>query len=362
MCQSDGFRILVINPTPRSTRVALFAGRDELAVQMQAEADHTAAELSTFDFVWDQYLFRKERVTSLLDDRGVGLQALSAVVGVGGLLRPTPGGTYSVGHAMLEDLRRGALGEHVSNLGGALAYGLARTAGIPAFVVDPPTTDELAPVAAVTGLPQTPHHSVVHALSMRYAARRGAADLGLPYDQARLVVAHLGAGISVAAHVAGAMVDATNALEGGPFSPERAGRLPSGNLVRLCFSGRYTERELVRLLTRGGGLQAHLGTGEMAEAERRLQQGDTVAALVLEAMAHQVAKEIGAMAAAMGSRPDGAILTGPVAGSQPLVAWIAERVEWIAPLLVYPGDDEMRALAEGAFRVLAGKEEARVYA
>jgi butyrate kinase len=353
------YRILVINPTANTTQVAVFG--DE-ALEAQEEIQHPPEALAAFDRVWDQYLMRKDRVMNFLERHGYSLNHLSAVVGRGGLLKPIPGGTYRVNAAMLEDLRRGVQGEHASNLGGILAYGIARAAGVEAFVVDPVSTDEMEPVAKISGLPELQRTSLAHALNMRAMARKAATELGKRYEECNFVVAHLGMGISLAAHRQGRMIDATNANEGGPFSPERAGTLPVGDLIKLCFSGKLTERELIRKLTSQSGLSAHLGTKNIDEVERRIEQGDPVARLIYEAMAYQIAKEIGAMAVSLRGQVDAVILTGPLARSGLLTGWIRARCGWIGPVLVYPGGDEMRALALGALRVLRGQEEALTYA
>lgn len=352
-------RILVINPAATASYVSVF---DDQTVVAAAELVHRAEEIAAFDRVWDQYLMRKDRIASFLSEHAIPLTSLSAVAGRGGLLRPVPGGTYLVNATMLEDLRRGAQGEHASNLGGILAYGMARACNIPAYVVDPVATDELEPVARVTGLPELPRTSLSHALNMKAMGRRAAEELGAPYEKAQFVIAHLGMGISVAAHRHGRIADTNNANEGGPFSPERAGTLPVGELIRLCFSGRTTERELIRRLTSQGGLAAHLGTKDYLEVERRIEQGDPVALLVYQAMGYQVAKEIGAMAVILKGAVDAVVLTGPLAHSHLLVEWIRERIEWIGQVKVYPGGDEMHALAAGALRVLRGQEEASTYA
>ncbi|HWI64457.1 MAG TPA: butyrate kinase [Symbiobacteriaceae bacterium] len=352
-------RVLVINPAASVTHVAVYEGDSQIAA---ADLQHSPDELAHFDRVWDQYLMRKDRIAAFLEEHGIAVSSLSAVVGRGGLLKPIPGGTYVVNADMLEDLRHGVQGEHASNLGGILAYGIARSAGLPAYVVDPVSTDEMDPVAKVSGLPDLPRTALAHTLNMRAMGRKAAAELGKRYDQARLVVAHLGMGISVAAHRDGRIVDTNNANESGPFSPERAGGLPVGDLIKLCFSGKVTERELVRKLTTQGGLAAHLGTSDVAEVERRVSGGDPVARLIYEAMAYQVAKEIGAMAVPFAGEIDAVVLTGPLAESRWLVGWIQERIGWIGRIVVYPGGDEMHALAEGAFRVLRGEEEAKVYA
>lgn len=351
-------RILALNPAATSTKISLFD--DEEAV-LEDVIRHGQDELSAFDRVWDQYFYRKDRIEEILRQKGIEIKSLSAVAGRGGLLKPIPGGTYEVNSPMLEDLRRGIQGEHASNLGGLLAYGLARSAGIPAYIVDPVAVDEMEPVARYTGLPEIQRRSLIHALNLRAEARRAAAEMGKEYKDCSLVVVHLGAGISVTPHRRGRIIDSNNANEGGPFSPERAGTLPIGDLVRACFSGKYSERELIRKLTSEGGLYAHLGTKDIAEVERRVEQGDPVATLIYEAMGYQVAKEIGAMAAVLSGEVDAIVLTGPLAASERLVGWVKGRVDWMAPVMVYPGSDEMRALAAGALRVLRGEETVKVY-
>ncbi len=351
-------RILVINPTATATYVAVFDGEDEV---LAAELTHKPEELATFERIWDQYLMRRDRITRFLEDRSIALRSFRAVVGRGGLLRPVPGGTYEVNAIMLEDLRRGVQGEHAANLGGILAYGIAHAQGIPAYVVDPVSTDELGELARVTGVPDLERTSLAHALNMRWVGRKAARELNRPYESTNLIVAHMGMGISVAAHQRGRMIDTNNAHESGPFSPERAGTLPVGDLVRLCFSGKHTERELVRKLTTQGGLVAYLGTKDFLEVERRIEQGDPVARLVYEAMAYQIAKEIGAMAVILKGEVNGVVLTGPLAQSPLLLGWIRDRVSWIGPVLVYPGGEENRALAAGALRALRGEEEVLTY-
>lgn len=351
-------RILVLNPAATSTKISLFD--DEEAV-LEDVIRHGQDELSAFDRVWDQYFYRKDRIEEILRQKGIEIKSLSAVAGRGGLLKPIPGGTYEVNSPMLEDLRRGIQGEHASNLGGLLAYGLARSAGIPAYIVDPVAVDEMEPVARYTGLPEIQRRSLIHALNLRAEARRAAAEMGKEYEDCSLVVVHLGVGISVTPHRRGRIIDSNNANEGGPFSPERAGTLPIGDLVRACFSGKYSERELIRKLTSEGGLYAHLGTKDIPEVERRVEQGDPVATLVYEAMGYQVAKEIGAMAAVLSGEVDAIVLTGPLAASERLVGWVKGWVDWMAPVMVYPGSDEMRALAAGALRVLRGEETVKVY-
>ncbi len=350
--------VLVINPARSSTRVALFAD-DTCAFDDTLQ--HPLDEVAAFDTVWDQFPYRRHALEQALRARGVSLSALQAIAARGGLMRPVGSGVYQVDEEMLVDLRLGAQGEHASNLGGALAFSLAHEAGIPALVVDPVAVDELEPVARLSGVPELPRRSLFHALNLGARARRAAAEQGLSLGALNAVLVHLGRGISVAAMCRGRVVDVNNAYEEGPFTPERAGTVPVGDLVRLCFSGRHTERELVRRLTVEGGLAAYLGTPDHLEVERRVEQGDPLASLVYEAMAYQVAKEIGAMACALGRRPDVIVLTGDLAASSRLVTWIRDRIGYLAPILVYPGGDEMAALAAGALRVLRGEERPKLY-
>jgi butyrate kinase len=351
-------RILVINPAATATHVAVWVEHELLIYR---ELTHSPEELATFDRVWDQFLMRKDRIAAFLAAEEISQSSLSAVVGRGGLLKPIPGGTYRVNGLMLEDLRRGVQGEHASNLGGMLAYDIARACGVEAYIVDPVSTDEMDDIARVAGIPDLEQTSLGHALNGRWMGRRAAFEIGKPYDQCQLVVAHLGMGISVAAHREGRIVDTNNALEHGPFSPERAGTLPVGDLVKLCFSGRHTEREIIHTLTSEGGLYAHLGTKDLDEIERRINGSDPRAFLVLQAMAYQIAKEIGAMAVVLKGNVDAVVLTGPLATSDRLINWVTDRITWIGPIKRYPGGDEMNALATGALRVIQGKEEALTY-
>jgi butyrate kinase len=302
-------------------------------------------------------------VMSFLQKHELDVRSLHAVVGRGGILRPLSSGTYVVNERMLDELRNPLKDrDHVTNLGALIANEIARAAGIPAFVVDPVCVDEFEPLARISGLPEIERKSLAHVLSLKSAARRAADDLGRPYAALKLVVAHMGGGISVSAHLHGRMIDVNQALDGtGPFSPERVGGLPFGDVLRMAFSGQYTYEELFRRFTRQGGLLAHLGTNDAREVERRIAAGDPHARLIYEAMAYQIAKEIGLMSTVLKGKPDAIVLTGALAHSQMLLAWIRERVEWIAPLLVYPGADEMLAMAQGALRVLHGQEEAQEY-
>jgi butyrate kinase len=354
------WHLLVINPGSTSTKLAVF--EDEGPLHSETIA-HPHQQIAAFPRIPDQYAFRRDAVLAFLEKRAVQPSSLDAVVGRGGLLRSLDSGTYRVNERMLQELRSpNKERDHVTNLGALIANEIAQPLGIPAFIVDPVCVDELEPLARVSGWPEIERKSLSHVLSLKSAARRAARDLKRPYEELNLVVAHLGGGISVTAHRQGRMIDVNQALDGtGPFSPERVGGLPFGDVMRLCFSGKYTYDELFRRLTRQGGLLAHLGTNDAAEVEKRIAQGDEHARLIYEALAYQIAKEIGLMATVLKGRVDAIVLTGGLAHSSMLMGWIRERVEWIAPLLVYPGQDEMLAMAQGALRVLRGEEEAKEY-
>ncbi len=358
--RQEKYRILVINPGSTSTKVGVFEDQQPLYAET---IPHAHTEMARFPRIPDQYAFRRDAVMSFLQKHGVDVASLDAVVGRGGILRPLSSGTYVVNERMLDELRNPLKDrDHVTNLGALIANEIARAAGIPAFVVDPVCVDEFEPLARISGLPEIERKSLAHVLSLKSAARRAAEDLGRPYSALKLVVVHMGGGISVSAHLNGRMVDVNQALDGtGPFSPERVGGLPFGDVLRMAFSGQYTYEELFRRFTRQGGLLAHLGTNDALEVERRIAAGDPHARLIYEAMAYQIAKEVGLMSTVLKGRPDAIVLTGALAHSQMLLAWIRERVEWIAPLLVYPGADEMLAMAQGALRVLHREEEAREY-
>lgn len=354
------FRILAINPGSTSTKIAIF--EDTRAV-IEQTLRHSSEEIGQYRHIADQYEFRRQAVLDALAAAHVAVGDLDAVVGRGGLLRPIAGGTYEVNELMLKDLRIGVNGEHASNLGGLLAYDIAQVASAPAYIVDPVVVDELEPVARLSGLPQIERKSIFHALNQKAIARRAAAELGKQYDEVNLVVAHLGGGVSVGAHLRGKVVDVNNALDGeGSFSPERSGGLPAGDLARLCFSGKYTEAEIRKLLVGKGGLVAYLDTNDGREVVKRMEAGDSQAELVYKAMAYQIAKEIGSCAVVLKGRVDAVVITGGLAfDNQYLIPWIKERVAFIAPVRVYPGEDESLALAEGALRVLTGQEQAKSY-
>lgn len=348
-------KIFVINPGSTSTKIALFDNLQQLWSETQR---YDSSKLESFSTVMDQEQFRYDEIMKVLAEKGVAPSSFSAVVGRGGLLKPIQGGTYLVNSRMLEDVKSMAYGVHASNLGALLAIRFAAAAGdIPAFIVDPVVVDELADEARISGLPEIPRVSIFHALNQKAVARRAADELGKPLSKCRLVVAHMGGGVSVGAHLFGRVIDVNNALNGeGPMSPERSGSLPVGGLTSLCFSGKYSLAEVQKKINGQGGLVAHLGTNDLREVEKRIAAGDEKAALVFEALSLQIAKEIGACAAVLKGEVDAIVLTGGLAYSDKLCERIVARVGFIARVLRYPGEDEMLALAQGALRVLRSEE------
>lgn len=352
-------KILVINPGSTSTKIAIFEDEKEL---LSKTIRHSSDELKNFKSIISQYDFRVRIIEEELSKLNFKLEDFDAFVGRGGLLHPIESGTYRVNEAMLQDLLEARYGEHASNLGAIIAFNLAKKVNKPAYIVDPVVVDEMEPLARYSGLKGIERKSIWHALNQKAVARRAARDLGKTYQDVNLIVVHLGGGISVAAHKKGRTVDVNNALNGdGPFAPERAGGLPTISLVDLCLSGKYTYEEMKKLLAGKGGLVSHLGTNNALEVEKRIEDGDSYAKLVYEAMAYQVAKTIGEMATVLEGKVDAIVLTGGLARSDMLVNWIKERVSFISKVLVYPGEDEMTALLEGALRVLRGEEKEKTY-
>jgi butyrate kinase len=351
--------ILVINPGSTSTKVAVFRDKEPVFTETLR---HSTEELSKYKSIIDQFEFRTQAILNMLKEKGISLSEIDAIVGRGGLLKPIESGTYIVNEKMIEDLKKAERGEHASNLGGIIAYTLAKEHNIPAYIVDPVVVDELEDIARITGMPEIEKSSIFHALNQKAIARRLAADLNKKYEEVNLIIAHLGGGISIGAHKHGRVVDVNDALNGeGPFSPERAGGLPVLDLVKLCYSGKYTYQEMKKKLIGQGGVVAHLGTNDVREVYKKIKEGDKKAELVLEAMAYQTAKEIGAMAVVLKGHVDAIGITGGIAYNEDFVKRISERVKFIAPVYVYPGEDEMLALAQGAYRVLSGEEKAKMY-
>jgi len=353
------YRLLVINPGSTSTKIAVF---DNEKPVFEETIRHSNEELAPYANVIDQFEFRKNMILETLNAKGINITKLSAVIGRGGLLKPIESGTYVVNETMLKDLREAKRGQHASNLGGIIAYEIASQLHIPAYIVDPVVVDELDDIARISGMPELERISILHALNQKAVAKRAAKDMGRAYEDLNLIVAHLGGGISVGAHRKGRVVDVNNALDGeGPMSPERAGTLPVGGLIKLCYSGKYTIDEMKKKVVGKGGLVAHLGTNDGREVVRRIEAGDKHAELIYKAMAYQIGKEIGACAAVLEGKVDAICITGGLAYDKMLVGWIKEMVEFISQVLVYPGEDEMIALAEGGLRVLRKEEEPKEY-
>ena len=352
------YTILAINPGSTSTKIAVYTNE---TIKFEQVIRHNINDLKPFATIYDQYNYRLHLVEKALIDHKINVNDLSAVVGRGGPLKPLTSGTYAVNNHMIEDLKTKVQTEHASNLGGILAKGIADQVNIPAFIVDPVSVDELQPIARISGLPEVPRRSLFHALNLKAVAHRVAKNLYKDYNSLTLILIHLGGGISVGVQQNGKMIDVTNPNELGPFSPERAGAVPSYGLIEMCYSGKYTLEEIKKKLIGNAGLIAHLGTSDGREVESRIANGDTKAALIYEAMAYQIAKEIGAMATVVNGQVDGIVLTGGLAYSEILVKMITDRVKFIGNVIVHPGEDELQALIEGALRVLRGEEQAKIY-
>ena len=355
-------KILTVNPGSTSTKIALYDDETQLFEQTLR---HGTDELAPFAKVADQFSFRKELILDALRQQGVTLEEIDAVVGRGGLVKPIPSGVYEVNDALKRDLMDAPLGEHASNLGGLIADDLARQMGphVRAFIADPVVVDELQPVARLTGHPAFARISIFHALNQKAVARRYAASVGKQYEELNLIVAHLGGGISVGAHERGRVVDVNNALYGeGPFSPERTGTIPARQLADLCFSGKYTHAQVKKMIAGEGGVVAHLGTNDIRAVREKAMNGGEREKLILDALAYNVGKEIGAMAAVLRGKVDAILLTGGIVHGLITREYIREMVEFIAPVHYYPGEDEMQALAENGLRVLRGETEPKVYA
>jgi butyrate kinase len=352
-------RILVINPGSTSTKLALFKNETEFKA---FTVSYTAGELAQFRSVMNQEEYRLLSLRHFMKTNRIDPKSLGAVVGRGGLLKPIEGGTYRVNDAMLADLRTARFGEHASNLGAVLAWTIAREAGCPAFIVDPVVVDELDEPARVTGIPEIRRRSVFHALNQKSAAREVAARLKRPYERCSFIVAHLGGGVSVGAHRKGRVVDVNNALDGdGPIAPERAGSLPAGQLVEMCFSGKYSFEEVKHRLTGRGGLVAHRGSSSLEDLKKAAGSRDDQAKLLYEAMALRVSQEICRHGATLEGKVDRIVLTGGMARDEEFIARIRKRVRHVAPVVVIPGEREMLALARGALAVLAKRQRAKEY-
>ncbi|MBR1732211.1 MAG: butyrate kinase [Alloprevotella sp.] len=351
--------ILAINPGSTSTKIAVY--EDEKPVLLRS-IQHSMEELERFPQITDQYGFRKQLVEDELRQMDIPFR-FDAIIGRGGLAKPVAGGVYEINRQMLEDTKR-ALHQHACDLGCIIAYELAKEIpGCRSFIADPGVVDELCDEARISGSPLMPRICIWHALNQRAIARRFAHEIGRKYEDLNLVICHLGGGISIAAHEHGRAIDANNALDGeGPFSPERAGSLPAADLIRLCFSGKFTEDQLLKRVAGQAGLIAHLGTNDMREIERRIGEGDDHARLLVDAMVYHTAKHIAAEGAVLSGKVDAILLTGGMARSEYVIGRLRRRIGFLAPVYCYPGEDEMQALALNALDVLKGKREAKVYA
>jgi butyrate kinase len=352
--------ILAINPGSTSTKFSLF---EEDKLVFEKTLRHSSEELKIFDRITDQFHFRRNLIMNELSERKIDVSRIAAVVGRGGLVKPIESGIYKVNQSMKDDLRAGLLGQHASNLGGLIADDIATSLCCAcAYIVDPVVVDELQSVARVSGHPEIERKSIFHALNQKAVARIYAASKERRYEDLNLIIAHMGGGVSVGAHKKGKVIDVNNALNGdGPFSPERSGGLPAGQLVDLCFSGRFSHEELMSMLTGKGGMMAYLGTNSFIEVCKMADNGDQKAILISQAASYQVGKEIGAMAAVLDGTVDAIILTGGMAHQDSYINNIRSMVSFIADVVVYPGEDELKALAFNGLLALDGKIEIKDY-
>lgn len=353
------YKILIINPGSTSTKIGVYEDENQI---LEETLRHSTEEIAQYATIYDQKDFRKDVILNVLKEKNVDLSTIDVVVGRGGLLKPIPGGTYATSDELIEDLRIGKQGQHASNLGGILAKEIAGEINVPSYIVDPVVVDELQDVARITGHPLFERISIFHALNQKAVAKRYAKEANKNYEDLNLIVVHMGGGVSVGAHKNGRVIDVANALDGdGPFSPERSGGLPSGALMKLCFSGEYTQAEVAKMISGNGGFNAYLGTNDMRDVIKLAKEGDKKAQLLEEAFYYQLEKEIGAMAVVLGGKVDQIILTGGIAYGKETVDHMTNACSFLAPITVYPGEDELLALAQGALRVMNGEEEAKVY-
>jgi len=357
----EGIGILAINPGSTSTKIGVFVDLNPIFLK---NIKHDPVELAQFDKITDQFQYRKDIIAHQLNEGDISENVVKAVVGRGGLLKPIESGVYEVNARMKEDLRNSPFGEHASNLGGLIADAFAQQLdGVKAYIANPVVVDEFDDIARISGHPLFVRKSIFHALNQKAVARSHAKSMMRTYEDMNIIVAHLGGGITVGAHCKGRVIDVNNGLDGeGPFSPERSGTLPVGDVVRMCFSGKYTVKQIMKMIKGEGGLVGYLGTNNAYEVELKVEAGDEFATLVYRAMAYQVAKDIGAMSTVLNGDVDAILITGGVAHSKWFVNQIIERVHKIGPVHVYPGEDEMKALAMNGMRVLKGETEVKVYA
>ena len=351
-------KTLVINPGSTSTKVGVF---EDETLLFEETLRHPTEEIAKYATIIDQKDFRKAIILDFLKEKECDPRSLDVIVGRGGLLKPIHGGTYAVSDALLADLEKGVQGQHASNLGGILAREIGDELGLPSYIVDPVVVDELTDKARLSGMPELPRRSIFHALNQKAVARRYAKEHGARYEDLNLIVIHMGGGVSVGAHDHGKVVDVNNILDGeGCFSPERSGTVPVGDLVKMCFSGQYTQKEIYKKIC-GGGFNAYLHTNDARVVEKMVKEGSAEAKLVQDAFYYQIAKDAGAMAAVLCGKVDQIILTGGIA-YDPYTREVLEKyLGFIAPITVYPGEDELLALCQGALRVVTGEEQAKEY-
>jgi butyrate kinase len=352
------YKILAINPGSTSTKIALYEDEKEVFCNT---LDHPVEELENYSNVQEQFEMRKEVVLSFLRENGYNLNELSAIVGRGGMLPSVKSGAYKVNEIMADRLKNNPVVEHASNLGALVAYEIANSIGVSAYIYDSVRVDELNDIARISGMADIPRTSTSHALNTRAMAMKVAAKYGKKYSDMNFVVAHLGGGISVNVHEKGRMVDIL-ADDEGPFSPERAGKVPCNALIDLCYSGKFDKGTMKKKLRGNGGLKGYLNTVDVREVLKMVEAGDKNAEIILEAMAYQVAKGIGELSTVVEGKVDAIVITGGIAYSAVITSWIKKRVEFIAPVEIMPGENEMESLALGTLRVLNGEEEAREYA
>jgi len=351
-------KLLIINPGSTSTKIGVFENETSI---YEKTLRHSMEELAPFKQMTDQYDFRMGIIVGALAEANISIHELSAVVGRGGLVKSLAGGTYHVNEAMLHDLHIGLQGQHASNLGGLIAHAISQKISKPAFIVDPVVVDEFMEISRISGHPAIKRRSIFHALNQKAIARQYCKDVGKNYTDLNLIVAHLGGGISVGIHAMGKVIDVNNALDGeGPLSPERSGTLPTGDLSALCFSGNYSHDQVKKMIAGNGGVVAYFNNNNMKELEE-CSKTEPEIKLVIDAMIYQIAKEIAAVSTAVNGKVDAILLTGGLAHSEYITAEITKRVEFIACVCKYPGEDELAALAQGALRVLRGEEEAKTY-
>lgn len=356
---TEEVKILVLNLGSTSTKLAVYIDEEK---DFNVSINHTREDLKGYNNVWEQYNYRNEVILDTLIKNGYEIKDFKVIVTRGGTVKPIQGGIYAINESMIKDMQSGIYGDHPTNVGSKVAYDIGHKYNIPVITLDPPVTDEMWTWSRYSGMPEIERQSSFHALNQKATARKLASDLNKKYEDLNLIIVHLGGGISVGAHKNGKVVDVNNALNGdGPFAPERSGGVPVGELIKLCYSNKYTESEVLKLATGGGGLVAYLGTADALEIEDLIKKGDKLAKEVYESMAYQVVKEIGAMAAALSGQVDAIGFTGSIAKSDKITSFIKERVSFIAPVYLYPGENEMESLAMGALRYIYGEEKVQKY-